>query len=125
MPYFQLQSYVVIPIRIQIRKESGMHRIFSFFREQKGQAITEFALILPFLLILVGGIVDFGLSLFVGQVIENAAREGARAGAVIPPEADGTFPAAENGASCQMGSDCTGNASVILAKASSVIPQVS
>ena len=60
-----------------------MGRILSFHSNKRGQALIEFAFILPFLLVIVGGIVDFGLAFFVGQVIVNAAREGARAGAVV------------------------------------------
>jgi len=60
-----------------------MGRILPFCRSKRGQALIEFAFILPFLLIITGGIVDFGLAFFVGQVIENAAREGARAGSVL------------------------------------------
>jgi Flp pilus assembly protein TadG len=51
-------------------------------RLQAGSNLVEFALILPLLLVLVFGIVDFGLALFDKAVITNAAREGARAGMV-------------------------------------------
>jgi len=67
-------------------------QFFPFIRNKRGQALIEFAFILPFLLVIVGGIVDFGLAFFVGQVIENAAREGARAGAVVRPESFTTLP---------------------------------
>jgi len=43
---------------------------------------VEFALILPILLILLFGIVEFGLLLYNQQVITNASREGARYGIV-------------------------------------------
>lgn len=49
---------------------------------QKGSAVLEMALILPFLLMLLFGIIEFSRVLSVKQVITNAAREGARAGAV-------------------------------------------
>ena len=51
-------------------------------RLQAGSNLVEFALVLPLLLVLVFGIVDFGLALFDKAVITNAAREGARAGMV-------------------------------------------
>jgi len=47
---------------------------------QKGAAALEFAIILPLLVTLVFGIIDFGLILYNKQVITNASREGARAG---------------------------------------------
>ena len=59
-----------------------MSRIISLLKNTRGQSITEFALILPFVLVLIGGVVDFGLAFFVGYVVENAAREGARRAAV-------------------------------------------
>ena len=73
-----------------------MGRVFSLLRNSRGQSLTEFALILPLLLVLVGGIVDFGLVFFIGQVIQNAAHEGARIGATTstpgPVQESGTFP---------------------------------
>ena len=96
-----------------------MGHLLSFYRNKRGQALIEFAFILPFLLVIVGGIVDFGLAFFVGQVIENAAREGARAGAVVRPVGGG-FPSGEEG-SCTV--PC-GSGPSILQVASDKIPNV-
>ncbi|MDN3512649.1 MAG: pilus assembly protein [Candidatus Jettenia sp.] len=52
------------------------------FRNQKGVAAVEFAIILPVLIFLVFGIIEFSLLLYDKQVITNASREGARAGIV-------------------------------------------
>ncbi|HSB20130.1 MAG TPA: TadE/TadG family type IV pilus assembly protein [Anaeromyxobacteraceae bacterium] len=49
---------------------------------QRGAAAVEFALVLPLLLMLVLGAIDWGWYFFVREVVTNAAREGARAGAV-------------------------------------------
>lgn len=49
---------------------------------QEGAAATEFALILPLLIILFFGIVQVGITVFRAQVVEAAAREGARAASV-------------------------------------------
>jgi Flp pilus assembly protein TadG len=46
-----------------------------------GNVIVELALVLPFLLLVIGGIVDLGLLYWEKHVITNASREGARAGA--------------------------------------------
>lgn len=48
----------------------------------KGTAVVEFALILPLLLLLVFGIIEFGLLLYNKAMLTNASREGARAGIV-------------------------------------------
>lgn len=54
---------------------------------QRGVAAVEFALILPLLIVVLFGIVDFGLMIYNKAMITNAAREGARAGIVLrnPP----------------------------------------
>ena len=49
---------------------------------ERGQSLTEFALIAPMFLVLVFGIIDFGMGLNGWITITNAAREGARLGAV-------------------------------------------
>ena len=49
---------------------------------ERGAAAVEFALILPFLLLLVFGGIEFGLLMFNKQVLTNAGREAARAGIV-------------------------------------------
>lgn len=60
------------------------HFVFSrkFIREDKAAAMIEFAIVLPLLLLLVGGIIDFGRVFFDINNLTNAAREGARVGAV-------------------------------------------
>jgi Flp pilus assembly protein TadG len=58
-------------------------RHFARVRSQTGAELVEFALVLPILLLVFGGMVDFGLLLQRQQVITNAAREGARL-AVLP-----------------------------------------
>jgi Flp pilus assembly protein TadG len=52
---------------------------------QGGVAAVEMALVLPILLVLVMGAIDWGWYFFVHQRVVNAAREGARAGTVLPP----------------------------------------
>lgn len=47
-------------------------------RDDSGAALVEFALVVPLLLALVMGIVEFGRAWNVHQVITDAAREGAR-----------------------------------------------
>jgi len=49
---------------------------------QRGSTVVEFALVLPVLLLLLFGIVDFGIVLYDKAVITNASREAARAGVV-------------------------------------------
>jgi hypothetical protein len=56
-------------------------------RRRPGQALLEFALVVPILLILVLGVIDFGRAWHAYQVVTDAAREGARLAVVAkdPP----------------------------------------
>jgi Flp pilus assembly protein TadG len=56
-------------------------------RVQAGSALVEFGLVLPLLLLLLLGIVEFSVALFDKAMITNASREAARAGIVYksPP----------------------------------------
>jgi len=54
----------------------------SILRTQHGAAAVELAILLPFLVVLVFGIIEVGLLLYNQQVITNASREGARAAIV-------------------------------------------
>lgn len=49
---------------------------------ERGAALVELALILPLLLVVIAGIVDFGFAFQRFEVIANAAREGARIGSM-------------------------------------------
>jgi Flp pilus assembly protein TadG len=51
-------------------------------RGERGAAAVEFALVLPVLMLIVLGCIDWGYYFFVDQIVTNAAREGARSGAV-------------------------------------------
>lgn len=55
----------------------------NLLRNKKGAAAVEFGLILPLLLIVVFGTIEFGLILYDQAMITNASREGARAGIVF------------------------------------------
>jgi len=57
-------------------------------KNHKGQALVEFAIILPVILLLVMGIFQFGMMLNSYLTIENASREGARAGIVGSSDAE-------------------------------------
>jgi Flp pilus assembly protein TadG len=47
-----------------------------------GQTMVEFALVLPILLLMFFGVIDFGRLVYMNSVLSQAAREGARVGAV-------------------------------------------
>jgi Flp pilus assembly protein TadG len=58
-------------------------RPYRLTRGQKGTSAVELAIILPLLLVLVFGIVEWSLYLFNRHIITNASREGARYGALF------------------------------------------
>ncbi|MCL5677285.1 MAG: pilus assembly protein [Firmicutes bacterium] len=47
-------------------------------RDEKGQSLVEFALVVPILLLLVLGIMEFGRAYSANLTLQNATREGAR-----------------------------------------------
>jgi Flp pilus assembly protein TadG len=51
-------------------------------KNEKGQSLVEFAILLPLLLLLLMGILEFGIMLNAYLSINNSAREGARLGIV-------------------------------------------
>ena len=92
---------------------------------QRGAAAVEFAIVLPVLVLLLFGSIEFGLLLYNQQVMTNASREGARAGIVArsPRVSDGEISAvvtafcgdrlitfgADNVPICQVARSGTGN----------------
>jgi hypothetical protein len=50
---------------------------------ERGSAAVEFALVLPVLILLIFGIIDFGRMLSAKIILTDAAREGARAAALV------------------------------------------
>lgn len=71
-------------------------------RRESGQSLVEFAIIVPVLLILVFGIIDFGMGLRAYITVTQATREGARYASV--GNAAGTFSSGGTG-------DCDGSTS--------------
>jgi Flp pilus assembly protein TadG len=57
--------------------------IRSSWRSERGAELIEFAIVLPLLLFIIAGIVDFGMMFRTYEAVTNAAREGARVG-VLP-----------------------------------------
>lgn len=56
-------------------------------KDQNGASAVEFAIVLPLLMTILFGIIEFSILLYNKQVITNASREGARAGIVSAPVA--------------------------------------
>lgn len=65
--------------------------MFKKFRSNDGQAILEFAYVLPFLMIVVLGVIEFGILFYDQAVITNASREGARAGIAFQKDSSGNY----------------------------------
>ena len=66
-------------------------KIATRLREEKGASLVEFAIILPLLIIVIFGIIEFSILLYDKAVITNAGREGARFGSlftIIPGSKD-------------------------------------
>lgn len=73
--------------RLAIQDRGFMRSAESGWRDrplwvERGQSMTEFALVLPILLLIFMGIFDFGRMIFLYSQLSNGAREGARYGSV-------------------------------------------
>jgi Flp pilus assembly protein TadG len=60
-------------------------------RGQHGASAVEFAILLPVLMLILFGTIEFGMVMYSREVLTNASREGARAGIVqqIPKPTEG------------------------------------
>jgi Flp pilus assembly pilin Flp len=58
-------------------------RARKFTGNEEGAAVVEFALVLPILLLIIFGIIDFGRAFYTVNNIISAVREGARYGAIL------------------------------------------
>ncbi len=56
-------------------------------RNDRGQSLVEFALILPIFVLILVGVFDFGRAVFAYNTVNNAAREGSRLAIVDQTEA--------------------------------------
>jgi len=65
-----------------------MTRPLSICRNERGQAVVEFALVLPLLLLLVFGVTEFGRAWMTKNILTSAAREGCRVACVTDPDID-------------------------------------
>jgi Flp pilus assembly protein TadG len=88
---------------------------------ERGAAAVEFALLSPLLLILVFGIIDFGLAMNAQIIIGNAVREGARA-AALGASYDDTIAAAQRAESGVVGTVPTPTATCKLADSTTDCP---
>jgi Flp pilus assembly protein TadG len=52
-------------------------------KNQEGAGLVEFAILAPLFVILLFGLLEFGLSLYAKEALTNASREGARYGVVF------------------------------------------
>jgi len=72
------------------------NKILNLLKRKTGQSIVEFALVLPVLLLILMGIIEFGRLLETTNVLTSAAREGVRVAAVTAPDASQVNNAAQN-----------------------------
>lgn len=70
---------------------------YDFRKTEQGQAVVEMALVLPILIMLIFGIVEFGRILNTYVIVADLSREGARKGAVGGTDIDITSTIQTNG----------------------------
>ena len=64
-----------------------MMRLHKTLRSESGASAVEFALLLPVLMLILFGTIEFGMALYQQAILTNASREGARLAIVqsVPP----------------------------------------
>jgi Flp pilus assembly protein TadG len=72
----------------------GKSNILGLWRQTKGAAAVEFAIIGTLFLLIIAGVIDFGHAWYMKQTITNASREGARYGVTWQANSSGTRIAA-------------------------------
>lgn len=103
-------------------------------RQQGAQAV-EFALVLPFLILIIFAVLDFGILVYNKAIITNASREGVRRGVVLTGANWATTSAAISTAACNYArtalitvsagtrtATCTGTADPIISVTPAVAP---
>ncbi len=65
-------------------------------RTERGAELIEFALVLPFLLLLSLGVIEFGRAYFTYNILVKALRDGARYAATTRINSDGTWVSGDN-----------------------------
>jgi Flp pilus assembly protein TadG len=62
----------------------AVRRRLGGLRDERGAALVEFALVVPFLMIIMCATIDFGLAVYTLNNLTGAVREGARYAAIMP-----------------------------------------
>lgn len=74
--------YIALKVRKWAEEVAEMSLLKRYIKNSRGQALVEFALALPVLILLVIGMMDFGIIINQYMVVAEAAREGARSAAL-------------------------------------------
>ncbi len=91
-------------------------------KRKRGQAMVEFALVLPIFMLVLSGILDFGFALYTRMTVINAAREGARAAVMVPANTDITTVAQAASISSAAGAGLTLSAPAVTCYQTSASP---
>ncbi len=63
-----------------------------FFRDQRGQELLEFAIVLPFLALLLAGVIEFGRAFYEYNMLTKSVRDAARYVSAAQIYSTGAFP---------------------------------
>ena len=69
----------------ELTNKGGVRIMRRKYPSQEGAALVEFVIVLPVILLLLFGMIEFGILMYNKQVITNASREGARYAIVYQP----------------------------------------
>lgn len=75
-------------------------------QRQSGQSLVEFAMVMPFLILIIMGVFDLGWAVYANNTISLAAREGARVG-IISTKTDAQICAQAQATSQSLSIECS------------------
>lgn len=83
LPYLHTGRAIFLKERLK-----SVMAVYGKIKSKKGQSLVETALILPFVILILMGIIDFGMMFNNYLLVSNASREGARNAAVGTSDSD-------------------------------------
>jgi Flp pilus assembly protein TadG len=84
-------KYSVFDLKRRVPRGSSLTR-----NSERGSSLVEMAILLPFLLLILIGVIDFGRAYYDSIEVANAARAGAQYGVINPTDTTGMVAAAKS-----------------------------
>jgi Flp pilus assembly protein TadG len=84
-------KYSIFDVKRRVLRDSSLTR-----NSERGSSLVEMAILLPFLFLILIGVIDFGRAYYDSIEVANAARAGAQYGVINPTDTTGMIAAAKS-----------------------------